>query len=460
MRKTNTYEMDMCSGSLVRKIITFSIPLMLTGILQLMYNAADIIVVGQFTGKEALAAVGSTGSLINLLINIFMGLSVGTSVVIAQRSGANDHKGVHDAVHTSMALALYSGVGVALLGILAAKPLLELMGSPEDVIDASVLYMRIYFLGMPVNMLYTFGSAILRAVGDTRRPLLFLSVSGLVNVALNLVFVISFHMGVAGVAWATILSQAISAALVLHCLIRSDTAIRFEPRHTRIYREPMRAIARIGLPAGLQGSVFSISNVLIQSSVNSFGSITMAGSAASSNVEGFIYVAMNSFYQACLSFVGQNWGARRYGRVRRILWVCLGLVTAVGLAMGILCALLAPQLLSVYNTDPRVIQQGVVRLSLIAATYCLCGIMEVCVGQLRGIGYSMVPMLVSIVGVCGVRIGWIYTVFAQDPRLEILFLSYPVSWAFTALVQFISYQRLQRRFPREDAPDTPCCAQG
>ncbi|HNX62973.1 MAG TPA: MATE family efflux transporter [Candidatus Limiplasma sp.] len=452
MKTISHYEMDMTTGSIFRKIVRYSIPLMLTGILQLLYNAADIIVVGQYSGKEALAAVGSTGSLINLLINIFMGLSVGTSVVVAQHQGAGNRHAVMETVHTSMALALICGFSIGLFGFLMAKPILLWMGSPEDVIDASSLYVRIYFLGMPANMLYTFGSAILRAVGDTKRPLYYLSVAGLVNIGLNLFFVIVLKMSVAGVALATIISQAISAVLVIHCLTHSTGTVRYIPKLTHLHREPLRQILHIGLPAGLQGSLFSISNVLIQSSVNSFGSVVMAGSAASSNLEGFVYTTMDSICQACLTFVGQNAGARRYSRVRRILWICMAVCTFVGVLTGGLFSLFAPQLISIYNTDPVVIQWGAKRLVIICLTYFLCGQMNVLVGQMRGLGYSVFPMITTLAGVCGLRIVWIYTYFALHPTLEVLMWSYPLSWFVTVVCHAITYYVLQKRFPREDLP--------
>ncbi len=442
--------MNMVRGPILPKVIRFSLPVMLTGILQLLYNAADIIVVGQYSGKEALAAVGSTGSLINLLINVCMGLSVGTSVAVAQQKGAGDLNAVRRTVHTSISLALYSGIGVGVFGLILAKPLLEWMGSPADVIDASALYIRIYFAGMPANLLYTFGSAILRAVGDTKRPLYFLTVSGLVNVALNLMFVMVFQMSVAGVALATVIAQVISAVLVMRCLIHATDSIRFDLKEMHVHRDSLKAIMRVGLPAGLQGSVFSISNVLIQSSVNSFGSVVMAGCAASGNLEGFVYTSMNSVYQACLTFVGQNVGARQYHRVRRILWICLGTVTLVGMAIGGLFYLFAGPLLSVYNTDPEVIRQGMIRMHIICATYFLCGVMEVLTGQLRGLGYSVLPMIMSLSGVCGFRILWIFTVFAQYRTLDMLIVSYPLSWLATALFHAATYFFVQRRFPRRD----------
>ncbi len=453
--------MRMDEGPLLSKIIHFSMPLMLTGILQLLYNAADIIVVGQYSGKEALAAVGSTGSLVNLLVNVFMGLSIGTSVAVARKQGARDIDAVRKVVHTSIALAILCGICVGVFGFFMAKPLLILMGSPADVIDASSLYIRIYFIGMPVNMLYTFGSAILRAVGDTRRPLYFLMVSGLLNVALNLIFVIVFHMSVAGVALATIISQGLSAVLVIRCLMHSTGSVRFSPKEMRIHKESLKQILRIGLPAGLQSSLFSVSNVLIQSSINSFGSVVMAGNAASGSLEGFVYMSMNSISQTCLTFVGQNAGARQYQRVRRILWLCLGTVTVVGIAVGGLFTLLAAPLISIYNSDPEVIKQGVTRMSVIGATYFLCGAMEVLVGQLRGLGFSIVPTITTLAGVCGFRILWIFTVFAQNRSLTVLLLSYPISWAITVLFHAITYAVVQRRVPRINDPSppeiAPCC---
>ncbi len=445
-------ELNMVQGPIVTKIILFSLPLMLTGILQLLYNAADIIVVGQYSGKEALAAVGSTGALINLIVNMFLGLSVGTSVAVARQYGAGDRAAVRDTVHTSMALALLGGLATGLFGLLAARTLLIWMGSPEDVLDAASLYMRIYFAGMPANMVYTFGSAILRAVGDTKRPLYFLTISGLLNVLLNLLFVIRFRMGVAGVALATVLSQVLSAVLVVRYLMQYDSAIRYIPRLTRLHRASLTPIFRIGLPAGLQGSLFSISNVIIQSSINSFGSVIMAGNAASANLEGFIYMAMNSIYQACLTFTSQNVGAKQHKRVRRILWICLGAVGVIGVSLDGLFSLLAPQLISIYNTDPAVIEMGVIRLRIICTSYFFCGMMEVAAGQLRGLGYSILPMITTLAVVCGLRIVWVYTVFAHSHTLQTLVWSYPLSWALAMAIHLISYGFIQRKFPRDNEP--------
>ena len=366
-----SYEMDMCSGPLLSKILIFSIPLMISGILQLLFNAADIVVVGRFTGSEAMAAVGSTSALINLIINLFVGISVGANVVVARNYGARDYDGVHGAVHTSVLTALIGGVFLIFVGIALARPLLELMGTPDNVIDQSVLYMRIYFVGMPSFMLYNFGSAILRAIGDTKRPLYFLTLAGVINVFLNLFFVIVFHMGVAGVALATIISQTVSAILVLLCLMKMEGPCHLDFKHLKFHLNQLGQMLRIGLPAGLQGIVFSLSNVLIQSSVNSFGSQVMAGNTAASNIEGFVYNAMNAVYQTSLSFTSQNMGAKQFGRVNKILFECLCVVSAVGILLGGGAYLLGEQLLSIYTTDPEVIAYGITRMSYVCATYFL-----------------------------------------------------------------------------------------
>ena len=444
-RRPKSHEMDMTTGALLPKILAFSGPLILTGIMQLLYNAADVIVVGNFAGHEALAAVSSTGSLINLLVNVFMGLSVGASVVIARYYGARDIVSMRKAEHTAIAMALYMGVGVGLMGFLLARPMLELMESPPDVIDGAALYVRIYFLGMPANMLYNFGAAALRAVGDTRRPMYYLMIAGLVNVALNLVLVIVFHMSVAGVAIATVASQVVSMVLVLQCLIRSQGVTQLVIRECRIDGKSLRDMIRIGLPAGLQGSLFSISNVLIQSSVNSFGSLVVAGNGVASNIEGFVYTAMNAQHQADMTFASQNLGAGKIDRVKRVMWVCLGVVTVIGLGMGLLIYMLGKPLMSLYNNEPEVIRYGMIRMGIILPTYFLCGMMDVMVGQLRGIGYSIMPMIVSLTGACLLRIVWIMTVFAADPTLNTLYISYPISWGVTFAVHMLCYQTVARK---------------
>lgn len=445
-----TYEMDMCNGPVLKKILIFSIPLMLSGVLQLLFNAADIIVVGRFAGSQSLAAVGSTTALINLLINIFIGLSVGANVVVARAYGGRRDKDVSEAVHTAIAVSIVSGVILIVMGFVFSKLMLELMGTPDDVIDKAVLYMRIYFAGMPVVMLYNFGSAILRAVGDTRRPLYFLSIAGAVNIVLNLFFVIVMHMDVAGVALATVISQCISAGLVLRCLAKSEGGLKLELSKIKIHRKKMFQIFKIGLPAGMQGAIFSVSNVLIQSSVNSFGSIAMAGNAASANIEGFVYNAMNAVYQTNLSFTSQNIGGKKYTRVNRILFACLGTVTVVGMILGFGAYAIGDELLLIYSTDPEVIRFGMLRMSIIATTYFTCGWMDTMVGSLRGMGYSVLPMIVSLTGACGLRILWIFTIFAQQRTLTSLYISYPVSWVITAGVHMLCYFLIKRKLPKKD----------
>jgi len=434
------YDIDMCNGPLLGKIIIFSVPMILSGILQLLYNAADVIVVGRFTGSTALAAVGSTGSLTNLIITLFMGLSVGTSVTVAQNYGAGDWKNVNRSVHTSIAASIICGIFVGIIGIVCAEKFLIAMDTPHDVLDQAVLYMRIYFVGVPASMIYNFGSSILRAVGDTRRPFIYLSVSGLINVVLNFVFVVFFGMGVAGVAWATVISQVISAVLIIICLIRFNGPCRLNLKDIKIYPDMLWEIVKIGLPAGLQGVIFSLSNVLIQSSVNSFGSAVMAGNSAASNIEGFIYVAMNSIYNTALTFTGQNMGAKKYERINRIMGICIMTVFVIGFGMGVLALFFGRELLGIYAPgNAKVIEYGLIRMNIIARTYFLCGMMEVMVGMLRGMGKSLMPMIVSVVGVCGGRISWILVIFAQSRDLKTLYISYPVSWLLTFTIHFISY---------------------
>ncbi|MCI9102789.1 MAG: MATE family efflux transporter [Lachnospiraceae bacterium] len=448
-----SYEMDMCSGPLLGKILSYAMPLMLSGILQLLFNAADVIVVGRFAGHESLAAVGSTSALVNLLINVFIGLSIGANVLVAQYFGARKDREVSETVHTAVTVSLVCGVLLVVIGTFASAPLLSLMETPADVLDKASLYMRIYFMGMPVIMLYNFGAAILRAIGDTRRPLYFLMTAGVVNVLLNLMFVIVFHMGVAGVALATVLSQCISAALVCRCLAKSDGSYRLEFSKLRINRRMFGRIARIGLPAGFQGAVFSISNVLVQSSLNSFGSVAMAGSTAASNLEGFVYNAMNSIYQTNLSFTSQNIGGGKFSRINRILMLCLAVVTVIGLVMGGSFVLLGSNLLGIYSSDPAVIQNGLKRMMVICAPYFICGWMDVLVGSLRGLGYAVLPMLVSLTGACGLRVVWLYTVFQWHPTLETLYLAYPVTWLVTAIVHLCCFLLVRRKFPKEDRRD-------
>ena len=429
-----SYEIDMCNGPLFGKILTFSLPLMLSGILQLLFNAADMIVVGRWVGSDALAAVGSTGSLINLLVNVFIGLSVGANVLVARYFGAGQERELSDMVHTAVLISVICGVLLIFVGFFVAPSALLAMGTPKEVLGQSVLYIRIYFAAMPAMMLYNFGAAILRAVGDTRRPLYFLTAAGVINVVLNLIFVIGFSMGVAGVALATAVSQVISAGLVVRCLVRSDSAYRLDLKALRIVPHKLLMMMQIGLPAGLQGAIFSISNVLIQSSVNSFGATAMAGNSAAGNLEGFVYTAMNTLHQTAVSFVGQNYGAHKYKRIGRIAIICVGIVTAVGLVMGNGVYLAGRLLLHLYSPEEPVIAYGMKRLFYICCPYFLCGVMDTLVGCLRGMGHSVLPMLVSLTGACLFRIVWIYTIFSQNRSLDTLYISYPISWALTAFV--------------------------
>lgn len=443
--KKRSYEINMTEGPMVPQILKFAIPLMFSSMLQLLFNSADMIVVGQFAGSGALAAVGSTTALINLIINIFVGLSVGSNVVIANHYGAGRYKDVRESVHTAIAISLAGGVMLAVIGIAAAVPMLRLMGTPDEVITDAALYMRIYFLGMPVIMLYNFGSAIFRAIGDTRRPLLFLSAAGLVNIALNLVFVILFDMGVAGVAWATIISQCLSSGLIVLSLCHSEGCFKLRLKKIRLHKDKFIEIMKIGIPSGLQGVMFSISNVLLQASVNSLGKVAMAGCAADTNIEHFVYFAMNAFHHTVISFTAQNYGAMKYSRMKRAFLLCLGFEIAVGLAAGWGVYLLGDKVVSIFNKEPEVIEYALQRMSVVATTYFLCGMQEIGVGYLRGIGESLSPMLVSFICICGVRIAWIYTVFPAHRNLTALFTSYPLSW----LVAFVGLMIIKMRADRK-----------
>ena len=441
-----SYRMDMTEGPLTTKIIKFTIPVMLSGILQLLFNTADVIVVGRFTGKTALAAVGSTGSLINLLVSLFMGLSIGTNVLVARYQGAKDDKSVSETVHTSIALGIVGGLILLIVGVVATRPLLEMMATPEDVIDQSTLYMRILFFGMPLNLILNFGAAILRAIGDTKRPLYYLTIAGVINLFLNIFLVTVFSLGVAGVAIATVISEGVSCVLILLCLKHETGAIRLYFNRIKINPSKCVDIMKIGLPAGLQGCIFSISNVLIQSSVNSFGSTVMAGNTAASNIEGFVYVSMNSLHQTCISFNSQNFGAGKFKRIRKVLINCLVIVAITGLVLGNSAYFFGKFLLSAYNNEAEVISYGLIRLSIISTMYFLCGLMDVMVGAMRGIGYSILPMIVSLIGACGLRIVWIYTVFVQFRTLDILFISYPVTWTITFLSHLTCYFIVTRKY--------------
>lgn len=445
---------DMTSGALIPKILLFSLPLIFSNILQLLFNAADIIVVGRFAGESSLAAVGSTGSLTNLLINVFIGVSVGTNVITAHAIGQKNDRAVSDTVHTSILFSLISGVFLAFVGFFLAKPVLALMDTPPDVIDKSVLYMRIYFCGMPMTMLYNFGYAIMRAMGDTRRPMYYLIFAGIINVILNLFTVIVLHMDVAGVAIATVTSQTISALLILRCLSKMDNACHFEIKKLAIKKRTLTRMLRIGLPAGVQGALFSVSNVLIQSSVNFFGAAAMAGNTAAGNIEGFAYTAMNAVHQTSLSFTSQNLGAGRIDRIKKVFFLCLLFVFIIGSMLSLVMCLGAEYLIPIYSSSQEVIEYGVNRLLYVGALYFLCGVMEVIVGSIRGLGASFVPTIISLLGACVFRVVWIYTVFESHKTLETLFISYPISWTLTILGQLIFfcyiYKKTKKAFSSRD----------
>ena len=445
--KSKSYEINMIEGPIFSKLILFAGPLMLSSMLQLLFNAADIIVVGRFAGDNSLAAVGSTSSLINLLVNFFVGLSIGTNVLVSRYFGARHDKHLSDTVHTSMMVSIVGGVILAVVGFIFSSTFLTWMKSPTEVLPLATLYLKIYFLGMPASMIYNFGSAILRAVGDTKRPMYYLSFAGVVNALLNLFFVIVCHMDVAGVAIATVISQIISAVLVVRCLMKEEGMYRLELKKLSINREILGKIIRIGLPASFQGMLFSISNVIIQSSVNSFGAIIVAGNSAAANIEGFVYMGMNAFYQAAISFVGQNVGANRYDRVGKIAISSEILVIITGLVMGNLGYLFGENLLSFYTNSPDVIAAGMIRLLYILVPYCLCGMMDVMVGVLRGLGYAIMPMIVSLIGACGLRLVWIFTFFQQSRfhETKFLYITYPVSWAVTFAAHVACYFIVRRK---------------
>lgn len=446
------YSMNMTEGPILKKMLLFSLPLMASGVLQLLFNAADVVVVGRFAGDNSMGAVGSTSSLINLFVNFFVGLSVGVNVVAARAHGAGSKSDMEEIVHTSMLLSAISGTALMIVGVIFVPQMLVLMKATENLLPLATDYLRIYFIGMPATMVYNFGSAILRSVGDTKRPLYYLLTAGIINFLLNLLFVIVFQMGVKGVALATVISQTISAALVVLCLIKEQSAIHLDLKKLRINGRVLFSVVQVGLPAGLQGMIFSFSNVVIQSSVNLFGDTIVSGNTAASSVEGFIYTAMNTFYQAAISFTGQNVGAKRYDRIPRILASAIGCVTVAGLGLGWLAFLLGRQLLGIYSKNPEVVDAGLVRLSVICTTYALCGLMDVMVGMLRGLGYSIMPMIVSLCGACGLRLLWIATVF-QIPEyhtITTVYLSYPISWTITFLTHVICYTIIWQKIKRKE----------
>lgn len=445
-----SHEMDMCNGPIFAKIVRFAIPLAISSILQLLFNAADVIVVGNFAGTVALAAVGSTGAVTNLTVTLFIGLSVGASVLCSRYYASGKFKDLSETVHTAVAISVSFGVIMIFVGLFVTEPLLTLIGTPDDVFPHAALYMKIIFVGMPASMFYNFGSAILRSVGDTKRPMYFLITAGIINVIVNLILVIVFEMGVAGVGIATILAQYVSAYLLLMCLLKTDGVYGVRVGEIKIYKQKLIEMAKIGLPAGFQGIMFSLSNTTIQSAVNTFNSTIIAGSTAAGNIEGFAYVTFNSIYQAALSFSGQNYGAKKYSRLNKILVTCLLTVIGLGVIVAVIVILFGENLLSVYNSDPDVVTYGYERLKIIAIPYFFCGIMEVFTGMARGLGKSVVPMIVTVLTVCVFRLVWIATAFAFFGTLQVLFASYFISWALTSIFGCFYYLHLRRKLPKVD----------
>lgn len=443
--------MDMCSGSLLRKMLIYAVPIMFSGVLQLLFNAADVVVVGRFAGDNSLAAVGSTSSVIQLLTNLFIGLSVGTNVLVAQYYGAKDRGALADTIHTSMLLSFVCGIVLTLLGLGLARPILKMMQAPPEVLEKAIVYMRIYFLGMTASMAYNFGSAIMRAVGDTQRPLYYLLIAGVVNVILNLFFVIVLHMDVAGVALATSISQVISALLVIRCLMRNPEPLRLHLNQLRVKKYIFTRILQIGLPSGATGVIFSLSNVVIQSAINSFGEVVIAGASAAYNIEGFVFTAVNGFYQAVISFTSQNFGARKIRRIPRILGVGV-LYSGLGsVVLGAIVLIFGRQLLGIYTTNPEVIQEGYFRMCILIGTYIIAATMDAFAGVLRGMGYSMGPMVISLAGVCGFRLVWIATIFQTERfhTLLCLYACYPITWVITTTAMGLCFVWAYRRLKRQ-----------
>ncbi len=440
--------LDMTTGPFFKKILIFSIPLMLTGVLQLIYNAADVMVVGRFAGSESLAAVGSTSSLINLIVNLFVGLSTGAGVVTARHIGANLGNRIHKSVHTAMAISVASGIAVGLFGFFLSGKFLQLMGTPENVLPLSTLYLKIYFLGAPGSLIYNFGASIVRSTGDTKRPLFILGFTGIINVVLNLILVVFFHLNVAGVAIATIVAQYISAVLIVLRLQHLENACRLNIKKIRLYKEELKDIIKIGLPAGLQSSLFSFSNVLIQSTINSFGSVAMAGNTAAQNADAIIYTCTNAFSQAAMTFTSQNIGARKYENLRKVYFTCLGFALSFSIVLGAIGILFPEEIIGIFTTEADVIEVGKHRLYIMMASYFLCSLMDVSGCQIRGMGKSLEPMIITLLGTCGLRILWLYTGFPLRKELWNLYISYPISWGITFIAFLICFFVYEKRIKK------------
>lgn len=437
---SKTVDIDLTSDSLAKKIILFTIPIILSNILQLLFNACDLMVIGRFSGDDSLAAVGSTSSLINLIVNLFIGVSIGANVVVANAVGQRNKTKAFNAVHTAILFSIISGIILTFFGIFTARLWLELLDTTGEVIDKATLYLQIYFGGIIFNLIYNYGSSILRAVGETKKPLLYMLISGIVNLLLNLLTVIVFRLDVAGVAISTVISEGISAALVIICLCKRNGYAHLELKKIRINLKSLKEMIIIGLPAGIQAILFSISNVFIQKAVNSFKSTAIvSGNTAAANLEGFVYDGMNGFYQACITFTGQNYGAKKLKNCKKSLLYCLMYATLAGVILGGGMLLFGKILLKLYTKTNESLDYGMTRLIIICSTYYLCGIMDVMVGGLRGLGYSIAPMIVSIMGACVFRLVWIYTIFKAYHTLNILYISYPISWFITGLIHIICY---------------------
>ena len=453
MKRVKKYQSNMLEGPLLPSVITYTIPIILTSVLELLFNAADLIVVGRFCGSVSVGAVGATGSLTSLMVNLFVGLSIGAGVAVAHGMGSRDHQQISEAVHTAVPLALIGGAVLTVAGIVLSEPMLTLMGTPENTLKLSAVYMKIYFGGITFTVLYNFCAAILRAAGDTQSPLVLLAIAGVVNVGLNVIFVTLLHMNVAGVALATIISQGIAAALALRALMKRTDACHLELRKMHIHKLQLKKIVRIGLPAGIQSSLFSISNVIIQSSINSFGDVFVSGNAAAGNLEGFIYASLNSFHQTTVNFVGQNVGARQYRRANKTVWICQCCVLVLGLFMSTMLYTFGESLLGIYISDSQqAIEYGMVRFACVSLPYFMLGLLDVSTGGLRGYGQSFGPMLVSVLGICGIRVLWVFTVF-RIPAFHTpqwLYFSYPVSWTVTLAAQMLLFFRVRREFLHKD----------
>ncbi len=443
------FSLDMTEGPFLKKILLFSVPLMLTGLLQLAYNSADVIVVGKCVGPEALAAVGSTGSLVNLFLNVFLGLSMGSGVMVARHIGEKDNKKIHECVHTAMLMSVICGLFIGTVGFFVSKYMLRIMDVPPDVIELATLYLKIYFLGSPGLLAYNFGASIIRATGDTKRPLYILSLSGLVNVGLNLLLVLVFNMGVSGVAIATIVSQYFSAIFIVIYLMRMPNSCKLIVNKLKLYKSELKSIVRLGVPAGVQNSLFSVSNVIIQSTVNSFGSVAMAGIAAGSNFDSYVYTCTNAVAQTAMNFTSQNMGAKKYRNVGKVYRYCLIVTVIVGLAMGWLGRLFGDQIVGLFSDEAEVIAIGAERLKMIMPFYFFCSLMDVAACQIRGMGKSVEPMIVSLIGACGIRLFWVFFVLPYNHTLMFLYIAYPLSWSLTFFAQFILYFIIKRRMKKK-----------